>query len=150
MYEEPSTRKTWSPFFGANAGRAGVLGALSETLGFAAGMDGMWAVRPPVATSSRRCLPGCGSSEERRPGRSELDHVAARERHLVGNDGGPALVQMPGGILLHVGVFGRDGIDRHDNLVAALRRSAAGPEDHALRRGTGHDHRPDGAVFQPL
>jgi hypothetical protein len=38
--------------------------------------------------------------------RSELDHIAARERCLAGDDGWATFEHMPCGILLHVGVFG--------------------------------------------
>src|ERR1700716_3695412 len=59
MYEEPSTRKTWSPFFSGRASPA--VAPDGETFeispfsglsfsGFAAGMGGMWAVRAPLAT----------------------------------------------------------------------------------------------------
>ena len=36
----------------------------------------------------------------------KLDHVAARERCLAGDDGRATFEHMPCGILLHVGVFG--------------------------------------------
>src|SRR5258708_39326053 len=49
MYEEPSTRKTWSPFFSGLASTAGALDSLRFS-DFAAGMGGMWAVRAPLAT----------------------------------------------------------------------------------------------------
>src|ERR1700704_2003548 len=59
MYEEPSTRKTWSPFFSGRASPAvtpdgetfeiSPFSGLSFS-GFAAGMGGMWAVRAPLAT----------------------------------------------------------------------------------------------------
>ena len=66
---------------------------------------------------------------------SELDHVAAGECCLFGDDGRSALEHVPGRILLHVGIFGRHAVDRHDDFVAPLRRAAAGADDqHLVRR----------------
>jgi hypothetical protein len=43
----------------------------------------------------------------------ELDQIAARQRHVPGDDGGAALVEVPDGILFVVGVFRRHAVDRH-------------------------------------
>src|SRR5271166_2710043 len=80
----------------------------------------------------------------------ELDHVTAGERDLVGDDGRPTLVHVPSSILFHVGVFGRHTVDRHDNLVAALRCPAAGADDRTLGGRAGHDHRLDAMSLKPL
>src|SRR6266851_3300464 len=72
MYEEPSTRKTWSPFFGGRAWEAGAPGVLPVTLGFAAGMGAMWAVHPPLATPDRQGHPCGGAGEGTRPADQNL------------------------------------------------------------------------------
>src|ERR1700751_19672 len=58
---------------------------------------------------------------------SELHHRAARQRGVIGNDGRSAFEHMPGRILLVVGVFGREAINRDDHLIATLCQSRAGP-----------------------
>jgi len=81
---------------------------------------------------------------------SEFDHVAARQRRLVGDDGRSAFKHMPGCILLHVRIFRRHAVDRHDDLVAALCRAAAGADDHTLRGSAANDDRLDSSRLQPL
>jgi hypothetical protein len=80
----------------------------------------------------------------------ELDHVTAGERDLVSDDGRPALVHVPSGVLFHVGIFRRHTVDRHDDFVAALRCPAAGADDRTLGGRAGHDHRLDAMSLKPL
>ena len=62
--------------------------------------------------------------------------------------GWPALVKVPGRILLVVGIFRRQAIDRHDHLVAALRQLRTGPDAYTLKRSATDDRRLDVVRFE--
>src|SRR3954447_16857569 len=103
---------------------------------------------PAPSTGSATARPGLRSATDTlmTPAcRSELDHVGARRRHLLGDDHGTTLGQVVDRIKLHEGIVGSEPIDRHDHVVAALGRAGAGAD--ALRRRAGDDDAFDAALL---
>src|SRR5260370_25351526 len=90
-------------------------------------------VNAPSAGPSRSSLDGSAP---------EFDQVAARERGILDEHLRTALVDVPGRVLLVVGVLRRHAVHRHDRLIAALRRAIGGSPDPHPRPRTGAASRP--------
>jgi hypothetical protein len=79
---------------------------------------------------------------------SEFDHGAARQRRISRDHRRSTLEHMPRGVLLVVGIFGRQAIYGDDHLVSALCRTRAGANAYTLKRSAAHDDHFNAGPFQ--